>query len=69
MQPNGTVVVPVDNANETAIIAFRSTNGGATWSATTTVTSIKSHTEGGGLRSGPLPTAEIDAAGKVYVAW
>jgi len=69
VQPNGTVVVPVDNANETSLLAFNSTNGGASWSATTTVTSIKSHTEGGSLRSGPLPAAEIDAAGKVYVAW
>jgi hypothetical protein len=69
VQPNGTVIVPAANASETAIIAFRSTNGGASWSSTVTVSAVSSHTEAGSLRSGPLPTAEIDASGKVYVAW
>jgi BNR repeat protein len=69
VQPNGTVVVPAANANESAIIAFTSTNGGASWSSTTTVAAVRDHTEAGNLRSGPLPSAEIDGAGKVYVAW
>jgi BNR repeat-like domain len=69
VQPNGTVVVPANNANETAIIAFRSTNGGASWGNATTVTSIPSHDVAGNLRSGPLPSAEVDGAGKVYVVW
>jgi hypothetical protein len=69
VQPDGTVVVPIDNANETALLAFRSTNGGASWTSTTTVTSIPSHDVAGALRSGPLPSAEIDASGKVYVVW
>jgi hypothetical protein len=69
VQPNGTVIVPIDNANETALLAFKSTNGGASWSATTTITTISSHRVAGSLRTGPLPSAEIDAAGKVYVVW
>jgi hypothetical protein len=69
VQPNGTVIVPLDNANETAVGAFQSTNGGASWSSVTTITSISHHTEAGNLRSGSLPTAEIDGAGKVFVAW
>ena len=69
VQPNGTVIVPVDNANETSLLAFNSINGGVTWSATTTVTTISSHTVAGGLRTGPLPSAEIDGSGKVYVVW
>jgi hypothetical protein len=69
VQPNGTVVVPLNNANETAILAFRSTNGGASWGNATTVTAISTHTVAGSLRTGPLPSAEIDAAGKVYVVW
>jgi BNR repeat-like domain len=69
VQPNGTVVVPANNANETAIIAFRSTNGGASWGNATTVTSIPSHAVAGSLRTGPLPSAEIDGAGKVYLVW
>ena len=69
VRPDGTVIVPIDNANETAIGAFNSTNGGASWSATTTITTIRAHTVGGSLRSGPLPSAEIDGAGTVYVVW
>jgi hypothetical protein len=69
VQPNGTVVVPIDNANETAIGATISTNGGASYSAITTITSIVDHTVAGNLRSGPLPSAEVDGSGKVYVVW
>jgi hypothetical protein len=69
VQPNGTVVVPASNGNETAIIAFRSTNGGASWGNTVTVSTVSGHLDAGGIRSGPLPSAEIDASGKVYVVW
>ena len=69
VRPDGTVVVPTDNANESAVGAFHSSDGGATWSAITTIATIRSHTEAGSLRSGPLPSAEIDGAGTVYVAW
>jgi len=33
------------------------------------ITNIASHAEAGGLRSAPLPTAEVDGDGTVYVAW
>jgi BNR repeat-like domain len=69
VQPNGTVVVPIANANETSIGAFRSTDGGATWSSLSTITTIRHHTEAGSLRSGALPTAEVDGSGRVFVAW
>jgi len=69
VRPDGTVIVPIDNANETAVGAFNSTNGGASWSATTTIATIRHHAVAGGLREGPLPSAEIDGAGTVYVAW
>ena len=69
VRPDGTVIVPIDNANETALGAFNSTNGGASWSAVTTITTIKHHTVAGSLREGPLPSAEIDSAGTVYVSW
>lgn len=69
VQPNGTVVVPIENANETALLAFTSTNGGASWNSTTTVTNVSHHTDAGSIRSGSLPTAEIDGAGTVYVVW
>jgi len=69
VRPDGTVIVPIANANETAIGAFNSTNGGASWSAVTTIATVRHHTVAGSLREGPLPSAEIDGAGTVYVAW
>jgi hypothetical protein len=69
VQPNGTVAVPIDNAFETALGIFTSTNGGNNWSSAKTITSISHHTLGGNLREGPLPSAEIDGTGKVYVVW
>jgi hypothetical protein len=69
VRPNGTVVIPASNAFESGIIAFRSTDGGASWRSTVNVASALSHREAGSLRSGPLPSAEVDAAGRVYVVW
>jgi BNR repeat-like domain len=69
VRPDGTVIVPTANANETAIGAFNSTNGGATWSAVTTIATVSHHKVAGSLREGPLPSAEVDGTGTVYVAW
>ena len=69
VRPDGTVIVPIANANETAVGAFNSTNGGVSWSAVTTIALVNHHTVAGSLREGPLPSAEIDGAGTVYVAW
>ena len=69
VRPDGTVIVPIDNANETAIGAFHSNDGGQSWSAVTTIATIRHHSPAGNLREGPLPSAEIDGAGTVYVAW
>jgi hypothetical protein len=69
VQPNGTVVVPVADAFEANLLVFTSTNGGVSWNSTKTASPIADHVEAGGLRSGPLPSAEVDTAGKVYVVW
>jgi hypothetical protein len=69
VQPNGTVIVPMASATETSIRAFRSTNGGASWTSPVTIASVSRHTVAGGLRTGPLPSAEIDGAGTVFVVW
>jgi hypothetical protein len=69
VRPDGTVIVPTANANETAIGAFNSTNGGVSWSAVTTIATVKHHRVAGSLREGPLPSADIDGAGTVYVSW
>jgi hypothetical protein len=68
VQPNGTVVVPFESLNG-KIEAFSSTDGGVSWTKGVSVSSIRFHPVAGGLRTSPLPSAEIDAAGRVYVAW
>src|SRR4051794_30822490 len=68
VQPNGTVIVPFESLNGKEA-AFRSTDGGASWARAVTISAIRFATVGGDLRTSPLPTAEIDGAGKVYVAW
>ena len=67
VQPSGTVVVPIEAG--IGISAFTSTNGGKSWSSLRSVSSIDYWGEQGGLRSGPLPSARVDGAGKVYVVW
>ncbi len=69
VQPNGTVVVPALSANGQSIVSFRSTDGGRSWSSSVIVESVISHRTAGGLRMPPLPSAEIDGEGTVYVVW
>src|SRR5439155_23678795 len=60
VKKNGTVVVPIDNAFEGSILYFTSGNGGASWGATKLVASITDHGVAGGMRTGPLPSVEVD---------
>lgn len=69
VQPNGTVIVPVDDPFLSSVLAFKSTDGGATWTAPVTVAVIDEHAVAGGMRALPLVAAQMDAAGKVYVVW
>ena len=68
VQPSGRVIVPFESLNGT-ISAFHSDNGGASWSRGFKVSGIRFHRVAGGLRTSPLPSAEISADGTVYVAW
>jgi hypothetical protein len=68
VQPNGTVIVPFESFGN-KIEAFRSTDGGQSWTKGVTVSSVRFKGVAGGLRTSPLPSAEIDGAGRVYVAW
>jgi hypothetical protein len=67
VQPNGTVVVPLEAPNQ--MVAFRSTDGGASWGNDVTISNIHFHGVAGNLRTSPLPSAEIDGNGTVYVVW
>ena len=67
VRPNGTVVVPFQGGG---IAAFRSTDGGKSWSTTVSIASIDSHQDDGNIRTGfDLPGATIDGGGNVYVVW
>lgn len=66
VQTSGNVVVPI-LGNE--IDAFVSSDGGATWSAPAPISNLAVHTVAGGLRTDPLPSAQMDAAGNIYVVW
>ena len=84
VQPSGTVIVPFSSASANQIRAFSSTNGGTSWGSSVLVATTSHHTVAGladsdaiksatvnpaALRESVLPSAEIDAAGKVYVSW
>jgi BNR repeat protein len=66
VQPGGRVVVPFESF--TGIGAFTSDDGGATWNASVQISTRSSHRVAG-LRTSPLPSAEINRTGQVYVVW
>jgi hypothetical protein len=68
-QPNGNVVVPIDDAFESQVEAFVSTDGGASYTGPTRIAGLTTHAVAGGMRTDALPSAAVDASGKVYVAW
>jgi hypothetical protein len=69
VQPGGKVIVPALSAFGSQIIAYTSRNGGKRWRTSTVVSGLSDHGVAGNLRTEPLPSAELDAAGKVYVVW
>ncbi len=72
VQPNGNVIVPINGfaGVNFLMVAFTSTDGGASWSKTNIIARIGFHHAAGGIRDSiPLPSAEMDASGKVYVVW
>jgi hypothetical protein len=68
VQPNGAVVVPFESLNGKEA-AFRSTDGGASWERAVTISGVQFAGVAGPLRTSPLPSAEVDRAGNVFVAW
>jgi hypothetical protein len=68
VQPDGTVIVPFRSLKGN-IGVFQSSDGGVTWSHETQIAKIAFHFAAGNLRTTPMPSAEIDASGTVYVAW
>src|SRR4051794_25263557 len=67
IQPDGALTV-VFEAEEVGIYAVRSIDGGATFGLPQGVSAI-SEAARPFLRAPPLPTAAVDASGRMYVAW
>lgn len=67
--PQGRVIVPIDDPNEANVLSFVSNDGGATWSQPVLISHITDHHDAGGVRSGPLPSAAMDAGGTTYLTW
>lgn len=70
VRPNGELVVVF--LEDAVVEAVRSTDGGATFSERERISSLAFHDrpfEPTRLRTFTLPTATVDAAGTVYVAW
>jgi hypothetical protein len=68
VKPNGKVIVPFLGFSG-FVMAFNSTNGGQSWTKAVNVGAFTNHAEAGTIRSAGLPSAAMDAKGKVYVAW
>lgn len=66
---NGLVIVPIENADGTQMLAFTSSDGGANWSRTVMISPITDHVVAGNLRTSSLPSAAVDGNGRVYVVW
>ncbi len=67
VQPDGHVVVPFEALGGT-IGSFTSDDGGSTWTASVQISTRSAHRVSG-LRTSPLPSAEVNADGTVYVVW
>jgi RTX calcium-binding nonapeptide repeat (4 copies) len=52
-----------------AVAASRSTDGGATWSGPVRIAGVAASCGVRGFRAFPLPSADVDAGGRVWVTW
>lgn len=72
VQPTGKVIVPISafGGSFSGVVAFTSSDGGASWSSAVPVAPMFTFFESASIRDGGgLTSAEIDGSGKVYVVW
>ena len=67
VQPDGTLVI-VFQANNNGVYAVRSADGGVTFTAPVGIAPV-AEVRRADLRVPSLPTAAVDASGKLFVAW
>jgi hypothetical protein len=71
VQPSGKVIVPINGfaSKGGSLMAFTSSDGGASLSKALIIMHIQFAPIPGNIRAGTLISAEVDAAGTVFVAW
>ena len=70
IRPTGELVVAyLWELQQFAIAASRSTDGGATWSAPVRIAGVSASCGVRDFRAFPLPSADADANGRVWIAW
>jgi hypothetical protein len=70
IRPTGELVVAyLWETGQFAIATSRSTDGGATWGAPVRIASVDGGCAVRGFRAFPLPSADVDAGGRVWVTW
>lgn len=69
VQPDGTVIMPIDDGFESSVQSLVSSDGGASFQGPFPVSGISAHNVAGSLRVHELPSAEADANGRVCVVW
>lgn len=66
--PNGTAVIPYFGFDG-GMYAVRSMDGGVSWNAPQLISQVHDHFVAGNLRSEPLPSADVDRSGTIYLVW
>jgi hypothetical protein len=70
VRPTGELVlVYLWETGQAAIAASRSTDGGASWAPPVRIADVDGRCRVRGFRAFPLPSADVDAAGRVWAAW
>jgi hypothetical protein len=71
VQPSGKVIVPINGfaSKGGSLMAFTSSDGGASLNKALIITHIDFAPIPGNIRAGTLISAEVDGTGTVYVAW
>lgn len=69
VQPDGTVIVPMTNANQTVISMMTSTDGGASWEDPVGITTVVSFPLLARFANSILFTTGVDRSGSIYLVW